>query len=68
MTSKPFYLSKTFWAAVVYAVVALAKAFGIEGADAGQWDQVIEIGAGAVAMLALRAVTTQPIHFISPDK
>lgn len=68
MSSKPFYQSKTFWAAVVYAVVALAKAFGIEGADAGKWDQAIEIGAGAIAMLVLRVATTQPMHFLPPDK
>lgn len=66
MNSKPFYTSKTFWAGVAYAVLALLKAFGIEGADAGKYDQVIELAAGGIAFIALRKATTQPIHFVAP--
>lgn len=66
MSSKPFYQSKTFWAGVAYAVLALLKAFGVEGADAGKYDQAIELAAGGIAFVALRAATKQPMHFTAP--
>lgn len=66
MNSKPFYQSKTFYAGVIYFVLALAKAFGIEGADAGKYDQALELLAAGVGYIALRAVTSQPMHFIAP--
>ena len=66
MNSKPFYQSKTFWAAVLYALLALAKALGVEGADAGKYDQVIELAAGAIGMVVLRKTTSQPMHFVAP--
>jgi hypothetical protein len=66
VNSKPWYLSRTVWGAVLYFLLALAKAFGIEGADAGKWDQAIEVAAGAIAMVVLRKMTTEPMHFTEP--
>ena len=66
MNSKPFYQSKTFYAGVLYFLLALAKAFGVEGADAGKYDQILELAAGGIAFVVLRAATKQPIHFTAP--
>jgi len=66
VNSKPFYQSKTFYAGVLYFLLALAKAFGIEGADAGKYDQVLELAAGGIAFVALRKFTSQPMHFTAP--
>ena len=66
MDSKPFYQSKTFWAGVLYAALAIAKIFGIEGADAGKYDQAIELVAAGIGAIVLRKLTTQPMHFTAP--
>ena len=66
MSSKPFYQSKTFWTGVISFVLAIAKIYGIEGIDAGKYDQAAELIAAGVAFIALRKATKQPMHFVAP--
>ena len=61
--TKKWYESKTFWFAVLFAVVQLAGVFGFAGYTPSE--DVVEIVAvlNAVAMLILRFVTKKGIEF-----
>lgn len=70
MNSKPFFKSKTFWAAFIFSVFNVANYFGFDFSqeDANQivnqdWNNLLNAAFG-VLVIVLRVVTNKPMHFI----